>query len=607
MKSRVLLFLIWLLYVPAALIGQPADQIEALLDSAKTLRNEGQYREALPVAQAALDLADSLNERAQLGTAYVVMGRCHKELGHTADAGHAYMSALAIRQSLNDQEGIASVYNNLASLRELERNFEEGIDFSRKAIHIWDSLESPLLANGYNNLANLLGHVEKIDSAIYYNRVSISIASTQGDTSVWADGEYGLANRLLDQNEMDSASVHYRRAEMLFREKEFMNGLCDVDNGLGNVAFALGNLDSALFYYQRARSGYASIADTAGLCYAYYNLYQLYESQDDFDQAALYLDSLTSLPGFMKYITESVFETSSKYTLEVGRGRKKSQNGSIVLGVLLVGGIIFWMYWNQKKKREEADLKNKALEANNQKLLAEKETAEKNQKIEELINKHVQERQDIENLTIKKEQKRIGHDLHEKINPLFAVKWTLESMSSRVAEQDPNIAKELDEAVGQISSIHNTIRNISHTMSKSKSDWLTELKEYGKVFQGISNVKISINFSNALNSPIINTVSDEVGFSVQKIAQNLISNAIKHSKAKNLLVNITAEPGMLRIGVEDDGVGFDPEQYQEGLGLQGVKEEVSLHAGTWVIHSQPGEGTSIFVEIPLPSEDEEPA
>ena len=64
----------------------------------------------------------------------------------------------------------------------------------------------------------------------------------------------------------------------------------------------------------------------------------------------------------------------------------------------------------------------------------------------------------------------------------------------------------------------------------------------------------------------------------------------------------------LALVLEDDGIGFDPENFRRnisgsgrtsGLGLSGMKERVALLGGKIAVESAPGKGSTIFVQIPL--------
>jgi len=92
-----------------------------------------------------------------------------------------------------------------------------------------------------------------------------------------------------------------------------------------------------------------------------------------------------------------------------------------------------------------------------------------------------------------------------------------------------------------------------------------------------------------------------------RIAQEAITNIIKHAKASHASVVLLRQLHEVTMLVEDNGQGFNPAVAQEKgdqcLGLIGMKERVNLLGGGFVIESAPGEGTTIRVRIPLGEED----
>jgi signal transduction histidine kinase len=85
-----------------------------------------------------------------------------------------------------------------------------------------------------------------------------------------------------------------------------------------------------------------------------------------------------------------------------------------------------------------------------------------------------------------------------------------------------------------------------------------------------------------------------------RIVQESLANACRHSKSKRLFLEVTLDGDVLRIQVRDWGVGFDPNRTQPGhFGLNGLRQRVKLLRGTATIHSEPGKGTCVTVELPL--------
>lgn len=84
-----------------------------------------------------------------------------------------------------------------------------------------------------------------------------------------------------------------------------------------------------------------------------------------------------------------------------------------------------------------------------------------------------------------------------------------------------------------------------------------------------------------------------------RVAQEALNNAVRHSKAKHISVELIAAPTQVQLIIEDDGQGFDPAQIPDGhYGLVGLNERVKLMGGTLHIKSSPESGTRIEVTLP---------
>jgi two-component system, sensor kinase len=83
--------------------------------------------------------------------------------------------------------------------------------------------------------------------------------------------------------------------------------------------------------------------------------------------------------------------------------------------------------------------------------------------------------------------------------------------------------------------------------------------------------------------------------------QESLTNIARHAQAQTASVLLERRGDRVRAIIEDDGLGFDPRQASNGdhLGLYGMRERAELLQGKMTIESEPGQGTSVFVEVPL--------
>jgi signal transduction histidine kinase len=93
---------------------------------------------------------------------------------------------------------------------------------------------------------------------------------------------------------------------------------------------------------------------------------------------------------------------------------------------------------------------------------------------------------------------------------------------------------------------------------------------------------------------------------VFRVCQEAMSNVARHAQAENVLVQVSETGDKLRIEIEDDGKGFDPDNISKRerrpFGLMGMRERVEILGGTLHIDSAPGKGTRFRIEVPLPHE-----
>ena len=85
------------------------------------------------------------------------------------------------------------------------------------------------------------------------------------------------------------------------------------------------------------------------------------------------------------------------------------------------------------------------------------------------------------------------------------------------------------------------------------------------------------------------------------VVAEALTNAVKHARARRVLVALTQPDGHLAVEVRDDGCGFDPAAAR-GLGLASLADRISIVNGSLCIDSGPGRGTSLRAEVPLAAE-----
>lgn len=91
-----------------------------------------------------------------------------------------------------------------------------------------------------------------------------------------------------------------------------------------------------------------------------------------------------------------------------------------------------------------------------------------------------------------------------------------------------------------------------------------------------------------------------VEVALYRVCQEALANVARHAAADRVTVRLVVTPERVRLGVEDDGRGFDAEQVPaERHGIVGMRERVNMLGGVFELHSAPGGGTSVGATVPL--------
>ena len=89
---------------------------------------------------------------------------------------------------------------------------------------------------------------------------------------------------------------------------------------------------------------------------------------------------------------------------------------------------------------------------------------------------------------------------------------------------------------------------------------------------------------------------DEYKTCIYRVVQEALNNCERHSQANAVRIRVQQKPDRLILTIQDDGKGFDVLQ-MKGLGLLGIQERVARLGGKCEVHSRPGSGTILSVEL----------
>ncbi|MGA2757173.1 MAG: GAF domain-containing sensor histidine kinase [Solirubrobacteraceae bacterium] len=90
----------------------------------------------------------------------------------------------------------------------------------------------------------------------------------------------------------------------------------------------------------------------------------------------------------------------------------------------------------------------------------------------------------------------------------------------------------------------------------------------------------------------------EIESTVYRLVQEGLTNVVRHARAHNARIAVSASPTEVSIEIQDDGIGFSPQVSTSGFGLEGMRERVYLLGGTLSFDSG-ADGTLVRAELPL--------
>ncbi len=203
--------------------------------------------------------------------------------------------------------------------------------------------------------------------------------------------------------------------------------------------------------------------------------------------------------------------------------------------------------------------------------------------------------------TQEEERRRIARELHDEAGQsLTAINLALEGLGRLIPEHEKEIFDEIYEIRRMLQRASAEIRNLSYRLHPTLLTDLglePALRSYFRQVSERTGIRISfrmVGFTERLDRELETTL--------YRLAQEALTNTIKHSGAENFSLSIIKSYPNIIFSAEDDGIGFDTESMEKNpnsLGLVGMRERVLLLGGTFVIRSQPMVGTKIRIEIPV--------
>jgi signal transduction histidine kinase len=497
-----------------------------------------------------------------LGVVYYNMEVFDKSLAY-------HQKALDIYLAGQNTPGVARVLSHLGSLYSSRhfcepRNEEEKlIDFNTAISYFEKSITQYSLigngrgiANGNQNIAAVYNQMGKPETALGFIQKSIDFYRQSDDPDGFSGALYTLGKAYVRLNEFDKAIQAFRESEEIGLKHNLKEGIQYLYEAIAYPYYAIGDYKNAYLYYIR----YMTIRDS------------VYNSEK----------------------SRQIIELETKYQSEVKENKilrltseKRRRNNIVYLlvGVIILLGLSINYYVRLLRK-------NRIIADQNIEI-REKKIAELEKERLYLAARSVMEGEEAE-------RSRLASDLHDGLGGLLSgIKINLSSMKENAVITHENVHA-FNHALSLLDTSISELRRIAHNMmpetlnhyglKTALEDFCTQVSPAGQPALALQFFGDEIRFTK------------EIELTMYRIVQELVNNALKHSGATQINIQLFSEPKRLFAQVTDNGKGFDPEMIdkeRKGKGIDNIRDRVTAINGKFEIWSQPGQGAEITVEMEI--------
>lgn len=536
----------------------------------------------LKQSKIAVSLSEKIADKKPRAIALKNYGIVLYLFGNYKEAQKAYLESYNLLTKLSYSNGLAQLCNEMG-------NFYAKQNDSVRAFEKWNEAEiNAKKSNRLDHLGTAYGM-----RASYYNRLkqyklSDSLFKECYKIRVSQSDSVGIGFALLDLANIEKRKGRFFKAKSLMLESQQIRKQIKDYFYLLETQKTIADLELYQKNYQQAIDGYNAVIaesiqqnyiDLARKCYD--SLYVIYSKKSDYQlalenklHAIKIQDSLfnvTKTKSILEYQTKYETTEKEKQLLEVKAEKtaaelelsKKTLLMYSFLGgllLLLIGGYAL-LQRNKKKHQLEKHLA----------IIKEKEVG-----MQAMIQAE------------EKERSRIAKELHDGIvQDIGSV-----ILGWRNTASDEMSKKLLD----RLENTNDELRNVSHQLMPKA------LEELGLVAALEDMLAHSLNYTNMqYNFEYFNIkerFSQKVEMTIYRIAQELVHNIIKHSKATDVNIQLFKNKGNVLFIVEDNGRGIK-QQKKPGIGLLNIKSRLATLQGTVNFEPSENSGTLVTVKIPL--------
>lgn len=576
-------------------------RLEALILEMIFTGKTGKKAKNIPLLQKAFKLAEASKDTFHLGILNRKYAKYFASISEWEKSRSYLLKSIYLLEQSKDSIELINSYVELANFFSSRNNLKETIFFYKKAVKFAERKNLyRMLPHYYTRLHSAYKKIEKLDSAKYFLKKSIQSNLVAKDSLIYGINNMHLANFYSNENKLDSALILNQMVLNLFKRDDNKLFINISNQRIAGIYQKQKKYKQAIQFYKKSvaisrktlnlsmiQTNYEHISE------CYYQLGDFKKSIDNLQEALFWKDSLKNQErNKVAKEIDTKFETQRKENqIQLLKKEKeiqgvKSRQQKIVFSIvlILISLISIGLFYISRQKIK------------NNRLMNEKKEAENSLKIQEL-EKDLQ----IQSMTAmisgqEQERERIARDLHDSLGGMLsAIKVQFDSIQN----ENPEIQeiKLYNNANKQLDLACDEVRNIAQNLgseSLNKFGLITAIEDLLERIKSFT--KLEIDFQTYGNLEIKSSQNELL---IYRIIQELLNNVVKHAQAKEILLQINAQENQINIMLEDDGIGFNPEDAKLGMGLKNIKSRIKFLNGKFSIDSVSNQGTSVLIDLPI--------
>lgn len=598
---------------------------------------------ALRLYESALKLSDELNYMRGRISYYTNATYTYNLRGMYDTALALNLKSVELAKAFGDPERLAACLGNVAASYTMRDQNEKAIEIYLQIIPLFEKLpRSTNQAVIYENLNVLYNKIGQYQKARQYGLRSLNIFREIKNEYGIARALNNIAITLVKLGEFSQALASLKEAEIIAKRTNYLFvlmitnlNLSDANIDLGNFSVIKGYCEKALVYARKLNDPSSELIALRGIAIYYLNMNKPAEAESYAKQSlqiALKSGFLKEVGGTYSTLAEIAllkrdFQANNKYSMKSDSIRTVLLNESIAKNIQNIEA----KYESEKKEQKIRDLQQEAeikdlLIARNQllnaaligslifllliALLARHNFRQKkrlltheNQVQEARIAQLENEKMILAGEAVIKGQEeergRLAKDLHDGLGGMLSgVKFSLVNMKSNVILDADNTLV-FERSLDMLDHSITELRRVAHNMMPEvlvRFGLSEALKTYCESLRTSQMFKIDYQLVG-----VMERLPEKTEIFIFRVVQELLNNVVKHAEASHVLVQLARHNTEVSITIEDDGIGFEPAKkgYSVGAGLSSVQSRVDYLKGKLDIQSTPGQGTSVYVTIPL--------